>query len=512
MLKKIPFHSLLFCIFPIMYLYSINIEEVKFPDTILPILINLTIGAISFFIIYLITKNLCQAGTETSIILLLYSSFGHITFLLVRNNYFVHDPRPVIAIFVAVFILLTWANFRVIKNFKPITEYLNFVSIVLVLVSAFSITNFWLRTQNTLPSPPITKVKEPLDTPDIYYLILDGYGGSEMLSDVYDFNNQSFLNSLEKKGFYIANESKSNYVRTYLSLGSTLNVDYYTNDNWMSEHVRNHASAFYDLISNNLVKNQLEEFGYEIYVFPNIYNTTNWVNGNFVGKIPIGTFFLWEYLRTTILVLFWNSLPYEVYQTQVLNSLHLLEKSAEIEGPKLIFYHVLMPHPPFVFDENGNSSYSNDTFRLMDGNDQDLPPNIYQAKYTAQLKFINSKIDQVVTSILSNSKEEPIIIIQGDHGPGSYLDYYDFEGNKCLYERFSILNAYYFPDRNYEDLYRGISPVNSFRIVFDQYFGLPYDILDDKSYYSTSEYLDDFIEVTNLLDVQHCKPNFDNSD
>ena len=46
-----------------------------------------------------------------------------------------------------------------------------------------------------------------------------------------------------------------------------------------------------------------------------------------------------------------------------------------------------------------------------------------------------------------------------------------------------ILNAYYLPGYD-GDLYATISPVNSFRLVFNSYFGGEYDMLEDVSYYS----------------------------
>ena len=80
---------------------------------------------------------------------------------------------------------------------------------------------------------------------------------------------------------------------------------------------------------------------------------------------------------------------------------------------------------------------------------------------------------QAVDTIIADSKMPPIIIIQGDHGPWLQPD------DKHLW----ILNAIYFPDHK-DKLYSTISPVNTFRFVFDTYFGGKYNILDDISYYS----------------------------
>ena len=62
--------------------------------------------------------------------------------------------------------------------------------------------------------------------PDIYYIILDGYPSDANLKEFYDFDNQEFTACLRDRGFYIASESRSNYALTFLSLASSLNLDY----------------------------------------------------------------------------------------------------------------------------------------------------------------------------------------------------------------------------------------------------------------------------------------------
>ena len=47
--------------------------------------------------------------------------------------------------------------------------------------------------------------------------------------------------------------------------------------------------------------------------------------------------------------------------------------------------------------------------------------------------------------------------------------------------RFDILNAYFFPDGDYSAMYPEISPVNTFRVVFDTYFSEEYPLLKDQS-------------------------------
>ena len=62
----------------------------------------------------------------------------------------------------------------------------------------------------------------------------------------------------------------------------------------------------------------------------------------------------------------------------------------------------------------------------------------------------------------------------------------------------SIFNAYYFPDEKYDLLYHDITPVNSFRVVFDSQFQTNNGLLNDELFFSTYEKLYAFIDITDL--------------
>ena len=62
--------------------------------------------------------------------------------------------------------------------------------------------------------------------PDIYYIILDGYGRSDVLKNEYGYDNSDFLNALRDLGFTVSECSQSNYAQTQMSLASSLNFNY----------------------------------------------------------------------------------------------------------------------------------------------------------------------------------------------------------------------------------------------------------------------------------------------
>jgi hypothetical protein len=87
---------------------------------------------------------------------------------------------------------------------------------------------------------------------------------------------------------------------------------------------------------------------------------------------------------------------------------------------------------------------------------------------------LDTLLTNVISGILKNSPTPPVIILQGDHG------YRYLPGPQQQDEAPTILNALYLPGSKGEGLpYPGMTPVNTFRIIFDRYFGEHYACLPD---------------------------------
>ena len=107
-----------------------------------------------------------------------------------------------------------------------------------------------------------------------------------------------------------------------------------------------------------------------------------------------------------------------------------------------------------------------------------------QQAYIEQLRYVNQRIEEAVDFIVAHSRRPPMIIIQGDHGsfftlptkitPES-LDHFALE-------RLPILNAYLVPEQMRRKLRPDITPVNSFRLLFNECFGEHFDILPEQSF------------------------------
>ena len=106
-----------------------------------------------------------------------------------------------------------------------------------------------------------------------------------------------------------------------------------------------------------------------------------------------------------------------------------------------------------------------------------------------------------LVSALRAADPPPVIIIQADEGPfparepGSWRDASEDE----IEIKTSILNAYYFPDGDYRMLHQDVTPVNSFRIIFNKYFGMSFASLPDKTYGSPNTGdVYEFFDVTEM--------------
>jgi tetratricopeptide (TPR) repeat protein len=197
-----------------------------------------------------------------------------------------------------------------------------------------------------------------------------------------------------------------------------------------------------------------------------------------------------------------TSNQFGLHRKKILYTLNHLVDLAKQNHPLFVFAHVEAPHPPFVFGPNGEKRNPEEKFDDHDGNwlirKGRLTRDQYLQGYIDQLIYVNNKITSAIEGILAQSQYPPIIIIFGDHGPRSTLVWHNPD-NTYMKECMSILNAYYLPNGGDVDLYDDITPVNTFRIILNRYFGANYEILEDESYFSTAQYCYKFINVTDRI-------------
>jgi hypothetical protein len=169
----------------------------------------------------------------------------------------------------------------------------------------------------------------------------------------------------------------------------------------------------------------------------------------------------------------------------------------EEPGPKFVLAHVLLPHEPYVFLADGS---------YPDARQRARPEAV---RFAEQLSYLNRRIRTIVDTLLDVPAERrPIIIIQADEGPQPPRYHaapktFDWQTatDAELVAKFGILSAFYLPAGAPEpEVWPDLTPVNTFRLVFDRVFGAGLPLLPERIY--TSENLEHpyaFTEITERL-------------
>jgi hypothetical protein len=188
----------------------------------------------------------------------------------------------------------------------------------------------------------------------------------------------------------------------------------------------------------------------------------------------------------------------DVHREYINYNLAALKNAPTIPGPKFTFSHIILPHPPFVFDAEGNPIDSGGGFTFDSPDSASFAKAEYKENYVGQVEFINSQIRQVIQALLEKSQIPPVIIIQADHGSALYVNFKDLQGS-CMKERFSIFAAYYLPGQSKDVVPQDISAVNIFRIVLNKYFNAGLVLLDNRNYFMNGFYLYDSQDVSDRV-------------
>ena len=521
MLRKIPFHPFLFIVFPLLSLYVANINQLLFSDVLVTILIALLGGMVFWYAIYLFIRDLAKSAFLASIFLFLFFSFR--SFLMGfemaafmvgavwKASFLYQNGTWLVVWFIFLLVLCVLIAWRV-KNWKMdtgrLTLLMNFFSIVLIL----SVSYYWIKsaiqisantkiTQSQFDATWGQQVSADVNLqkanarslPTIYYIILDGYARQDVLQEKYYVDNTPFIDFLKHKGFYVAEQATSNYKSTAFSLSSSLNYMYLDDVARMVGENSSNTNILKTMVERNRVFAQLKSLGYQIVSFSTDYDVTNLTSTDLVlsaGSTPNN--FQNTLIGNTPLSIFLFKSQYDWHRQHIQYTLDHLADPVGYSKPTFVFAHVIAPHPPFVLGAKGEPVNSDQVYSLNDAEDFMVngTPEEYRKGYSDQLMYVNNQVEKVVQKILDELKDPPIIIIQGDHGPGMGLNHRFMELSD-LNERMSILNAYYLPGAKTEELYSDITPVNTFRVIFNEYFGANFPLLEDRNYYSP--FFDNFV-------------------
>lgn len=497
-------HPILLSVFPILFIFSVNIQYLEPKDVVVPFLIIFFFVCLIWLPLRLILKNSKKAGLIISLGLVLFFIYGHLFILVDDFSIYSIDigrHQYLLIPFLASFIIGTFYLVKSKRKLTNLTMIVNGIAASLVILSIVDVgiysfetynfeTNFFVNTDNNFKN--FISLNE--DMPDVYYIILDEYAGSDVLIEFFDYDNQEFLKFLKNNEFYVIPNAHSNYPGTDLSLASSLNMGYIDFSN--SQIANDTDSITSRMINKNIVMQNFQSLGYTTINFnsgiildqnlavadKNLCGGNDFLNSELLIMIT----------RTTML----NPIYVTLFQDDKREKTNcvlsgLVKIRDDTDGPIFVFAHLLIPHSPFVFGSDGEE-VKIETLDMTEVNPG------YKEGYINQLQFTNKKMKEVITHLLLENNTPPIIILQADHGSALTLDW-ENPTNDMIRERMTILNAYYLPENGNKILYDDITPVNSFRLLFNNYFESDYEILDDKMYFFVPKKPYTNIEITDIL-------------
>jgi hypothetical protein len=434
--------------------------------------------------------------------------------IFVAGVYFSASLFALVLVLVAILGAVWFIVLRLLRQKPQISQaafLLTCVSLLLVGYAGFSLIQSLARVPWKHYRNAVSQVRSyslpamAANTPDIYFIVLDGYARADLLQELYGFDNSQFLEELAQRGFVVPPASVSNYPATHLSLASMLNMDYVSAfaPGLEGNYQRWLMSPFIDY---SRVRAALEGQGYTtVSISTNWSITDNPTTDFYFQSYPVvlsdfeGFLFNHTPLRYLgpALDRFVASPSFTTHRQTILYNIETLMHLDQVPAPRFIVAHIIAPHPPFVFDRQGRAVEPPFSFSYQDADGYYGTREEYRQGYVEQLQFLNDRILEVVDAILTNSSSPPVIILQADHGPGLLVSFRSPQAT-CVRERFSTFAAYSLPDVDPEKIPSDMAAVNVFRLILNEYFDAGLPLLESRQYFYKQPV--SFYEFENVTD------------
>jgi hypothetical protein len=470
-----------------------NIQDLNTYQFAAPLLVGIVISFLVFLLSVLIAY-MCNVKYTNSIAVF----FSISIYILFSFKYWDIDKYLYLFIFSTVPLTLSFFLSRS-ENFRSIFSTSVYAMFLVSFVqAAINYIDTGSRSISQSEFQPI-KSTVALNTPNVYFFMLDAYSRSDELAKL-DINNDYFIEQLIDNDFFVAKQSTSNFMTTDYSLQALYSMEYpdlLTND----LNLRNEI-----LLGNNSVVNNFKLLGYQhIRMGPNQAKPTdcsgkedhclfrlNEVDGNAGGAGSIYT----EITKMSPLYGISNRLFPElfgrnVYTKSTIGDAHLAWKKIhrETASPFFLEMNVWQPHSPYLFDRECNA-----VSNILEYNAENLKKgnsNFEMAvkHYEGEIHCVNKQIISFV-SFINETDPDAIVIILSDHGHQFSTDFslnLESWSDESVKVRSSNLWAAKIPGYCRNLMYSDISPVNTFRIVFSCIYNQGIGLLPDKVFINSSE-------------------------
>jgi hypothetical protein len=511
--NRLPIYPFLIGLFPVLYLWNANRTQEPAYVVIPSLLVTFVVLLLIYLVSLAFLRSSHSAALFTAVLAFFLLTFGQFyTLASAWNNGFIR-PYLIPASIILILDLLIVVAYRRLGS-PTLTQALNLVSAALILFQLVQAVPYYLSIAQIKkvsagynPEEKLVPVTGGGPQRDVYFILLDNYGRQDILQQGSNFDNHELVDALKQRGFIFPDCAQGNYMDTAPVIASILNMDYLDKFNIPEKSYiqRGGYGDLAPLILDSQVIQKFHSYGYHVVTFRGFMGLIDITNSDTYVTFEKDTGYSHRletnnfqtlYYKTTLFstlneqykiypdLVLKKGPPFlkklmpaktaaeslapqfnQVYQQNIYAFDALTRIPREIPGPKFVYAHMYAAHWPFMMKPDGS-------LRLPFTEELTVPGYVDGVRYT------NSRILGAIDSILANSKTKPVIILQGDHS-NEWVKPVEWSGK----DRLKILSAYYLPDGGDQLLYKTISPVNNFRLVFQKYFGEQISLLPDIYHY-----------------------------
>lgn len=320
------------------------------------------------------------------------------------------------------------------------------------------------------------------NAPDVYLVVLDAYGREDVLAEMYGVDQTEFLAGLESNGFRTVGDAQANYSMTLASLSSILLMDYPIAEGESIQDPQR-SGLFEVMAGDNAVVDSLRGAGYEY-----VHIESGW-GGTKCSEAADRCVSAGIYEETLQALL--NLTPFGALVESTFGHAFSYTAAAALDatiaeagrsdGPKFVFAHVLLPHPPSHLDASCDLTPGADRRGLNVAAPlmSDEEKAARRALYVDQLECVNLQLEAFVDAV----PDDAIIILTSDHGPdsgGQLFKPTEFWTNEDIAERMRSFVAIRAADGCRVDA--ETVGVNVFREIFRCEFGGDIELLEQAHY------------------------------
>ena len=479
-------HPLLFVAYPVLFLWSQNLGETDPRDVVLPLVVLVGVAAVATWLLGLGLGDRRRSALIVTPLVLGLMMYGHAASLVSR----IHVPGLVQqAGWAALVVIGIVAAVRLgARRLAQVDTALDRLAAILVVVTLVLIIPFEASAA-TRGSAAVVEPRPDTTTAakrDVYWLVFDRYGSDRSMDLLYGIKND-LTPWLRSQGFAVLDDSHANYVRTVSSIATTLHMAHLQDVPDLPGPDSGDLGPVRTMLQSSLVARQFQTLGYRYYHIgswwgPSANDAAADVNLNLAGPSDfVAALYDETAVPAAIKRFHLKGLANDARARHARHNAYGLDALAGLRdepGPKFVWSHILLPHPPNVFDRDGRFLPAAEEAALSKTEQVDR-----------QLAYTNQRIREILGDLLSLPEaQRPIIIIQGDEGPyppaydGNHRTTFDWAtaSDDDIEVKYGILNAWYLPDGNDLGLYPTMTSINTFPVLFKQYFGLDYETQPDR--------------------------------